>query len=73
MEHQEPSTAFSEPPGGLRGAFLVIIVAGLNIFSGGGTLAHLGGLFTGLVLRKYGDDLARFFNLKGPGPGGPAF
>lgn len=50
--------------GGIRGAFLVILVAGLNIFSGGGTLAHLGGLVTGLILYQWGDDLARFFNLK---------
>lgn len=47
--------------GGIRGTALVILVAGLNIFSGGGTLAHLGGLLTGLVLRQWGDDLARFF------------
>ncbi len=58
--------------GGIRGAFLVILVAGLNIFSGGGTLAHLGGLLTGLVLRKWGDNLARFFNIEGVTPSEPS-
>jgi rhomboid protease GluP len=49
--------------GGIRGAVVVILLAGLNIFSGGGTLAHLGGLLTGVVLRQWGDDLSQFFHL----------
>ncbi len=57
--------------GGIRGAVLVILVAGLNIFSGGGTLAHLGGLLTGLILRQWGNDIARFFNLKSPSSDAP--
>ncbi len=49
--------------GGLKGAFLVILFAGLNIFAGGGALAHVGGLLVGLTLRQWGDDLASLFGL----------
>src|SRR5436309_435276 len=45
--------------GGLRGAFLVIILLGLNLFSGGGEVAHVAGLVTGLALHRWGDLLAR--------------
>ena len=38
---------------GLRVVLLLIFLLGLNIFAGGGTPAHLGGLAAGLVLRKY--------------------
>src|SRR5437867_11006026 len=44
--------------GGLRGAFLVIILLGLNLFSGGGEVAHVAGLVTGLALHRWGDLLA---------------
>ena len=45
--------------GGLRGAFLVIILLGLNLFSGGGEVAHVAGLVTGLALHRWGDLLVR--------------
>lgn len=38
---------------GLRAAILVIFLAGLDIFAGGGFFAHFGGLITGLVLRHF--------------------
>ncbi len=44
--------------GGFRGAILVIMVAGLNVFAGGGFLAHLGGLVMGLVIRQWGDKMS---------------
>lgn len=37
--------------GGMRGLVGMIFFGGLNIFSGGGTLAHAGGLVAGLILR----------------------
>ena len=38
---------------GLKIAILLILVAGLDIFAGGGFFAHIGGLITGIVIRKY--------------------
>jgi membrane associated rhomboid family serine protease len=38
---------------GLKVVIILIFLLGLNIFAGGGTPAHLGGLFAGLVLRRY--------------------
>ncbi len=38
---------------GLKVVIILIFLLGLNIFAGGGTPAHLGGLFAGLVLRSY--------------------
>ena len=38
---------------GLKVVILLIFLLGLDIFAGGGTPAHLGGLFAGLILRKY--------------------
>jgi membrane associated rhomboid family serine protease len=38
---------------GLRVVILMIFLLGLNIFAGGGTPAHLGGLVAGLLLRNY--------------------
>ncbi len=38
--------------GGRRGVFGMVFYGGLNIFSGGGVLAHAGGLIVGLVLRR---------------------
>jgi membrane associated rhomboid family serine protease len=37
--------------GGLRGLFGMMFYIGLNLFAGGGVLAHTGGLLGGLVLR----------------------
>jgi membrane associated rhomboid family serine protease len=37
---------------GLRGVILIIFIAGLDIFAGGGFFAHIGGLITGLLLRR---------------------
>ena len=39
--------------GGLRGLVGMMFYGGLNIFAGGGFLAHAGGLLTGLVLRQW--------------------
>ncbi len=38
---------------GLKIVILLIFLLGLNLFAGGGTPAHLGGLVAGLVLRNY--------------------
>jgi len=38
---------------GLKVVILLIFLLGLNIFAGGGTPAHLGGLAAGLFLRNY--------------------
>ena len=38
---------------GLRGVILIIFIAGLDLFAGGGFFAHIGGLITGLLLRKF--------------------
>lgn len=38
---------------GLRVVIILIFLLGLNIFAGGGTPAHLGGLVAGLILRNY--------------------
>ncbi len=38
---------------GLKVVILLIFLLGLNIFAGGGTPAHLGGLVAGLILRSY--------------------
>src|SRR6266487_80206 len=38
---------------GLKVVLLLIFLLGLNIFAGGGTPAHLGGLVAGLILRRY--------------------
>jgi membrane associated rhomboid family serine protease len=38
---------------GLKVVILLIFLLGLDIFAGGGTPAHLGGLVAGLFLRKY--------------------
>jgi membrane associated rhomboid family serine protease len=38
---------------GLKVVILLIFLLGLDIFAGGGTPAHLGGLVAGLILRKY--------------------
>jgi membrane associated rhomboid family serine protease len=38
---------------GLRGAILIIFIAGLDIFAGGGFFAHIGGLIAGLLLRRF--------------------
>lgn len=38
---------------GLRGVILIIFIVGLDIFAGGGFFAHIGGLITGLLLRRF--------------------
>lgn len=38
--------------GGVRGLIGMVFYGGLNIFSGGGVLAHAGGLLAGLALRS---------------------
>ncbi len=45
--------------GGVRGAFLVILLLGLNLFSGGGEVAHVAGLVMGIALNKWGDQISR--------------
>ncbi len=47
--------------GGLRGAFLMIILLGLNLFAGSGEIAHVAGLLTGLVFHQWGDQIVRLF------------
>ena len=38
---------------GFRAVILIIFVAGLDLFAGGGFFAHIGGLVTGLALRRF--------------------
>ena len=38
---------------GFRGVVLIIFIAGLDLFAGGGFFAHIGGLITGLLLRRF--------------------
>jgi len=38
--------------GGLKIAIILILVAGLDIFAGGGLFAHIGGMITGIVIRR---------------------
>ena len=38
---------------GLKVVLLLVFLLGLNIFAGGGTFAHLGGLAAGLLLRRF--------------------
>ncbi len=38
---------------GIRGVILIIFIAGLDLFAGGGFFAHIGGLVTGLILRRF--------------------
>ena len=47
--------------GGLKGAFLMIVLLGLNLFAGGGELAHVAGLVAGLVFHRWGNEIARIF------------
>jgi membrane associated rhomboid family serine protease len=37
---------------GLKIALLLILVAGLDIFAGGGLFAHIGGMIAGIVIRR---------------------
>ena len=46
---------------GLRVVIILILLLGLDIFAGGGTPAHLGGLVAGLVLRNYWSLAGRGF------------
>jgi membrane associated rhomboid family serine protease len=46
---------------GPRGVILIIFIAGLDLFAGGGFFAHIGGLITGLFLRRFwGSELKNF-------------
>jgi len=46
---------------GVRGVILIIFIAGLDLFAGGGFFAHIGGLITGLLLRRFwNSDLRNF-------------
>ena len=44
---------------GLRGVILIIFIAGLDLFAGGGFFAHIGGLITGLLLRRFSNSALR--------------
>jgi len=37
---------------GLKIAIILILVAGLDIFAGGGLFAHIGGMIAGIIIRK---------------------
>ncbi len=45
--------------GGAKGAIAMIFLLGLNLFAGGGELAHTFGLVTGIILHHWGDGIAR--------------
>src|SRR5712692_2701771 len=47
--------------GGVKGAFIMIFLLGLNLFAGGGEIAHVAGLVTGLVVHRWGNALAQLF------------
>lgn len=47
--------------GGLMGAALMIFLLGLNLFAGGGFLAHVAGLVVGLALRRWWSTFASLF------------
>ncbi len=47
--------------GGVRGAFIMIFLLGLNLFAGGGEIAHVAGLVIGLVVHRWGNALAQLF------------
>jgi membrane associated rhomboid family serine protease len=46
---------------GVRGVVLIIFIAGLDLFAGGGFFAHIGGLITGLLLRRFWSSDLRSF------------
>ncbi|TMI29919.1 rhomboid family intramembrane serine protease [Candidatus Bathyarchaeota archaeon] len=48
--------------GGAKGAIAMIFLLGLNLFAGGGELAHTFGLVTGILLHEWGDRAARFLH-----------
>jgi len=43
--------------GGARGAIAMIFLLGLNLFAGGGELAHTFGLVSGILLHEWGDSV----------------
>ncbi len=47
--------------GGLKGSLLMIILLGLNLFAGGGEIAHVAGLVVGLLIHRWGDKFAEIF------------
>jgi len=48
--------------GGAKGAIAMIFLLGLNLFAGGGELAHAFGLVTGILLHNWGDGIAGFLH-----------
>ncbi len=56
--------------GGLKGAFIMIFLLGLNLFAGGGEIAHVAGLVIGLVFHRWGNALAQLFR---GGPSSPTY
>ena len=48
--------------GGVRGAFLMIVLLGLNLFAGGGEIAHVAGLLTGLAFHRWANLLTRLLS-----------
>jgi membrane associated rhomboid family serine protease len=46
---------------GLRGVILIIFIAGLDLFAGGGFFAHIGGLVAGLLLRRFWSSELKIF------------
>lgn len=46
---------------GVRGVVLIIFIAGLDLFAGGGFFAHIGGLVTGVLLRRFWDSQLKNF------------
>ena len=54
--------------GGIRGAFLMIILLGLNLFAGGGEIAHVAGLLAGLAFHRWANQLTRMLSGDRGGP-----
>ena len=50
--------------GGLKGAFIMIFLLGLNLFAGGGEVAHVAGLAVGLAFYYWGNRLARVLGFR---------
>src|SRR5213594_2674300 len=50
--------------GGLKGAFIMTFLLGLNLFAGGGEVAHVAGLAAGLAFYYWGNRLARVLGFR---------
>jgi membrane associated rhomboid family serine protease len=44
---------------GMKGTFVIIFLLGLDLFAGGGEIAHVAGLVVGLFIHRWGDSLAK--------------